>query len=137
MTDSSSSDALTVLVVDDDSLIAMLMVDLLLSFGCKVVGPAGSVAQSMALIEAGGRVLDGAFLDVNLRGELVYAVADRLLERDVPFVFATGYAAHGIDPRYNAVQALTKPFAISAIDLVVAKFASRRRARHGGSNDRA
>jgi CheY-like chemotaxis protein len=122
-------DKLSILVVDDETLIAMLLEDMLLDLGCNVVGPAGAVAPAIALIEANDRMLDGALLDINLRGELVYPVADALKARDVPFVFVTGYASHGIDPRYAAVPALGKPFPAPAIDNVVKTFQERRRAR--------
>jgi CheY-like chemotaxis protein len=125
-------DGLAILVVDDEILIAMLLEDLLLDLGCTVVGPAGTVAQSLALVEGSGRVLDGALLDINLRGELVYPVADVLIARDVPFVFITGNALHGIDPRYAAIPALAKPFSNETISDVVRSFGERRIARAGG-----
>jgi CheY-like chemotaxis protein len=36
--------------------------------------------------------LDGAILDINLSGKMVFPVADALADRHIPFVFATGYA---------------------------------------------
>jgi CheY-like chemotaxis protein len=124
-------DGLAILVVDDETLIAMLLEDLLLDLGCTVVGPAGTVAQSLALVEKSGRALDGALLDINLRGELVYPVADVLIARGVPFVFITGNALHGIDPRYAAIPALAKPFSDETISDVVRGFEERRIARVG------
>ncbi len=117
---------LTVLIVEDESMIGMLLEDLLEELSCKVLGPANSVAQSMALIETGGQTLDGAFLDINLRGEFVYPVADALLARNVPFVFITGNATHGIDPRYGAVRTLKKPFMASAIERAIKHFVEYR-----------
>jgi two-component SAPR family response regulator len=119
-------DKMSILVVDDETMIAMLVEDMLLSIGCDVVGPAAAVAPALALIEAHKQTLDGAFLDVNLRGELVYPVADALTARGVPFVFVTGYASHGIDPRYAAIPALGKPFHFSAIENVVEMFQQQR-----------
>ena len=124
-------DGLAILVVDDETLIAMLLEDLLLDLGCTVVGPAGTVAQSLALVENAGPTLDGALLDINLRGELVYPVADALIARSVPFVFITGNALHGIDPRYAAVPALAKPFSNDTISGIVRSFEQRRDARAG------
>jgi CheY-like chemotaxis protein len=121
------SDALSILVVDDESMIAMLLEDMLLDLGCTLAGSAGSVAQSLRLIEAGERLPDGAFLDINLRGELVYPVADALTARGVPFVFVTGNPAPGIDPRFAAVPVLSKPFGCVAIEHAVQRFAERRR----------
>jgi len=120
---------LSILVVDDESMIAMLLQDMLLDRGCSVVGPAGAVASAIALIDAGARPLDGAILDINLRGELVYPVADALLNRSVPFVFVTGYTRRQIDQRYAAVPTLAKPFPASTIETVIKSFADHRRAR--------
>jgi CheY-like chemotaxis protein len=124
-------DGLAILVVDDETLIAMLLEDVLLDLGCTVVGPAATVAQSLALVE-GNRMLDGALLDINLRGELVYPVADVLAARGVPFVFITGNALHGIDPRYAAIPAVAKPFSSETITDVVRKFEEHRNARAEG-----
>jgi CheY-like chemotaxis protein len=126
---------LSILVVDDESMIAMFLEDMLLDLGCTVVGPAGAVASALALIEAGGQTLDGALLDVNLRGELVYPVADALTRLNVPFVFVTGYAGHGIDPRYAAVTAVSKPFPFATIGRVVQDFSDRRRIRRSPGNE--
>jgi CheY-like chemotaxis protein len=112
----------SILVVDDETLIVMLLEDILLDLGCRVVGQAATVSQSIALIQDSGQTLDGAFLDINLRGELVYPVADVLLHRGVPFVFVTGNALHGIDPRYAAIKALAKPFSAATIEQTVALF---------------
>jgi CheY-like chemotaxis protein len=131
MTSDISRHPLSILVVDDETMIAMFLQDMLLDLGCNVVGPAGAVAPAMALIEASGPTLDGALLDVNLRGELVYPVADALTRLEVPFVFVTGYAGHGIDARYATVTAVPKPFPAAAIDRVVRDFADRRRIRLG------
>jgi CheY-like chemotaxis protein len=124
-----SMDPMSILVVDDEAMIAMFLEDMLVDLGCRVVGPAGAVAAAMALIDTDGHILDGALLDVNLRGELVYPVADALARRDVPFVFVTGYPEHGIDTRYSGVTHLGKPFPLATIDRIVKDFATHRRAR--------
>jgi two-component SAPR family response regulator len=124
-----SANPLAVLVVDDEALIAMVLEDLLRHLGCEVIGPAGDVSSAIDLIGNGDRALDGAILDVNLRGELVYPVADALQSRGVPFVFVSGYADYGIDPRYAAIPAMAKPFPAKMIDDIVASFEQRRRAK--------
>nr|WP_294522282.1 response regulator [uncultured Rhodopila sp.] len=118
---------LSILIVDDETMIVMLLEDMLADLGCSVAGSAGSVAQSLAIIERTKQTLDGAFLDINLRGELVYPVADALKARGIPFVFVTGNALHGIDPDYAGVPALSKPFGARAIEQAVRLFAERRR----------
>ncbi|HEY4040797.1 MAG TPA: response regulator [Rhodopila sp.] len=117
-----------ILVVDDEAMIALLLEDILVACGCQVVGPATNVATAMSLIQAGNdRAIDGAFLDVNLRGELIYPVVDVLVARDVPVVFVSGYAGCEIDPRYAAIPALAKPVPIARIEHYVTEFADRHR----------
>jgi len=110
---------LRILVVDDEPLVAMMIEDLLADFGCEVVGPVGSVAEALALVEAGG--LSGALLDVNLGGELVYPVAEALRDANVPFAFVTGYAGLGVAADFAAAPMLRKPLDIQRFgDQVVA-----------------
>ena len=78
-----------ILVVEDEPLLAMASADLLADSGCTVAGPALSLKQGMRLIEQ--EAVDGAILDVNLRGEMVFPLADALAERSIPFVYVTGY----------------------------------------------
>ena len=80
---------LKILVVEDEPLIAMTLEDLLTDAGCTVVGPASSLKQGMRLVEQ--EAVDGAILDVNLGGEMVFPLADALVERSIPFVYVTGY----------------------------------------------
>jgi CheY-like chemotaxis protein len=78
-----------ILVVEDEPLLAMACADLLADSGCIVAGPVSSVKQGMQLIEQ--EAIDGAMLDINLRGEMVFPLADALAERSIPFVYVTGY----------------------------------------------
>lgn len=78
-----------ILVVEDEALIAVMVEDMLTDMGSKVVGPAATIEQALAL--ARSDTLDGAVLDVNVRGERIDPVADALAERGVPMLFATGY----------------------------------------------
>jgi CheY-like chemotaxis protein len=95
-----------VLVVEDEYLVATLMENMLASAGCVVAGPIPRLAQ--ALDAASSEACDVAVLDVNLAGERVYPVADILAQRNVPFVFVTGY---GVLPgEYANRPRLCKPF---------------------------
>ncbi len=77
------------------------------------MGPAPTIADALALVAA--EPLDGALLDVNLRGEEAFSVADALVERRVPFVFATGYSAEAIPERHRAVPRCEKPVRAAAL----------------------
>ena len=81
---------LKVLVVEDELLIAAEMEATLEDLGCEVVGPFARVRQALdALVDT---PVDAAVLDVNVRGEMIFPVAERLQALGVPMVFCTGYA---------------------------------------------
>ncbi|PWC79934.1 regulator [Azospirillum sp. TSH64] len=99
---------LTVLIVEDEPLIAMSLEDALIDQGVACLGPAGSVSAALDMIEAGG--FDIALLDVNLRGERVDAVADRLAGAGIPFIFTTGHGAEGLPDAHRTRPVIGKPF---------------------------
>ena len=105
-------EGMRILVVEDEALISMLLEDELRCAGAEIVGPAVSVAEALELIEIayGDGGLNAAVLDINLNGEMVLPVADRLAALHVPFVFTTGYADKGYQGRYEAAPMLLKPF---------------------------
>ncbi|GEO42253.1 response regulator [Skermanella aerolata] len=102
------SETPTILVVEDEPLVAMVLESIIEDMGASLVGPAASVEKALALIEAGG--FTGALLDVNLRGERVDAVADALAAKGLPFVFTTGHGIDGIPAAHRHRPMLSKPF---------------------------
>jgi DNA-binding response OmpR family regulator len=90
-----------VLVVEDEYLIAADLADVLEDAGADVIGPVASVREALELVETFGDRLDGAVLDVNLREERVFPVAEALARRGVPYIFTTGYDS-GIIPELHA-----------------------------------
>ncbi len=103
------------LVVEDEFVIALDLQNLLEAAGHEVVALAASVPDALALLAAGaapGRqpLLDGAVLDVNLRGEPATPVADALAARGVPFVFVSGYGAAGRPAGHETAPVLAKPY---------------------------
>jgi hypothetical protein len=81
----------------------------LASLGAEVIGPAASVEEALSFVEKDGVRLDGAVLDINLRDERVYPVADLLTACGVPFVFTTGYDAVGVPTAYARTPRCEKP----------------------------
>ncbi len=99
-----------VLVLEDEPLISMSYESMLAKWEVEVVGPFTSCAQALAAIGASDRPVDVAILDVNLGKESSDAVASRLQQIGVPFLFTTGYGGDaGLETRYAGVQVLTKP----------------------------
>ena len=113
------------LVVEDEYLIAASLARGLEGRGAEVVGPAGSVRDALALVEAAGGRLDGAVLDINLRDERVYPVADALVARGVPFIFLTGYDARVIPDAYAGVPRCEKPVSSALLSRVLSKVWAR------------
>jgi response regulator receiver protein len=97
-----------ILVVEDESLIRMLLEDMLTDLGHKVVATAASVEAARKLAAAGG--FDVAILDVNLEGQEIFPVAEILSERGVPFVFASGYGHSALPEQFRDRLTLQKPF---------------------------
>ena len=98
----------SILIVEDEALLALTLADELTSLGCLVVGPFTSLAHALRAVKE--LEFDAAIMDVNLAGEFVYPVADELLARGVPFVFLTGYARASLPARLQACPHLLKPY---------------------------
>ena len=97
-----------VLVVEDEYLIADELCQTLARGGATVVGPASTVAAALRLI-GGDCGIDMALLDINLKGEMVFPVADALAERGIPFAFVTGYSKAVVPSRFEHVPCWEKP----------------------------
>jgi CheY-like chemotaxis protein len=93
MMEPASSDGVpdNVLIVEDDPIIALDFEDTILGFGVKAVRTAGNVAKALEMIA--DQAPDFALLDVGLVREKSFAIAERLDELKIPFVFVTGYGA--------------------------------------------
>ena len=111
--------ARSVLIVEDESLISMMLEDFLDSLGHTVVGISDTVADALGKVEAGG--FDVAIVDVHLNGEQVWPVADRLADKGIPYVLATGGHIEPPPARHAKVPVLSKPFTIDAIEPILEK----------------
>jgi len=97
-----------ILVVEDEILIAVMIEETLRSLGCIVVGPVAKLEAALRL--ACNETLDGAILDVTIRGGQVYPVTEHLLARGIPFVLASGYGDWALPDTLQDQARLTKPF---------------------------
>jgi CheY-like chemotaxis protein len=102
-----------VLIVEDEPMVAWMLDDILVAFGCVVVGSADRIAEALAMIEV--TRLDAVVLDVNLRGQMSYPVADRLAALGIPFILTTGYARNRLLEAYRGYPYLLKPYHRSAM----------------------
>ncbi|MBB1250756.1 MULTISPECIES: response regulator [unclassified Rhizobium] len=108
-----------VMVLEDDVLIAMDMEDFLLGQGCQVVGPISNVESALEKVETGG--LDGAVVDLNLRGELSVPVIEALKSRGIPVIVCSGYAElSGVRDMLADVPMVTKPCDFNALSKILA-----------------
>ena len=105
----------SILIVEDEPLIAMMLEDFLEELGHEVVGSCELVAEAMGHVEAGG--FDVAIIDIQLKdGEFVWPVADRLADAGTPYVLATGGHVEPPPARHAAAPVLSKPYTIDAIE---------------------
>jgi CheY-like chemotaxis protein len=109
-----------ILLVEDDLSVALMVEEMLIDLGYDVPHVVGRLERALAV--AASELFDGAVLDVNLGGSAwSFPVADLLLGRGVPVLFATGYGRAGIPPAYGAVPVLEKPLRIEVLGDTVAR----------------
>jgi CheY-like chemotaxis protein len=114
MTDESADqlksllDRLNVLIVEDEAIISFLIEDMLLELGCRSVTNVAGILEAFSALDEGRP--DVAVLDVNLDGQEVYPVAERLQAIGIPFVFTTGYGSDGLKPKWAHMPVVQKPF---------------------------
>lgn len=114
---------LRVVIVEDVSLVAMLLEDILADWGC-------TVAAVVSEIEAADEKLpsiefDLVILDINLNGTHTFGIAEWLAQRRIPFVFSTGYPASGIPQGFRNVPVVNKPFEREELALALVSAVSR------------
>lgn len=102
-----------VLLVEDESLIAMLIEDLLDELGCVLEQRAASLAEAMEAART--TEAEAAILDVNLAGDRVFPAAELLAGRGVPILFSTGYGSAGLEPPWRSHPVLRKPYTRDAL----------------------
>lgn len=98
---------LSVLVVEDEPLVAMALADELERAQARVIGPVASVSQAFEILQK--QTPDAAILDVDLGGVSVGPTADWLSKRGIPFIFATGLDRTSLTGRFADIPICTKP----------------------------
>jgi CheY-like chemotaxis protein len=114
---SSPRTDLSVLIVEDEPLVALLLEEMFLELGFSHTNTITNLQE--AIHYASHEEPSFAILDVNLHGQETYAVADILAQRCIPFAFASG-AQMGVN-RFKA-PTIQKPFSLEDIERVVENF---------------
>ena len=107
-----------ILLIEDDFLVAQVILDMLEDEGAEVLGPIGAVDEAVAFVAEQATRFDHVILDLNLHGIKSYPVADELARRNVPFVFMTGYGKDALDTAHRDCPHCIKP--VTRADLLVA-----------------
>jgi len=107
-TQSDGSGFGTVLIVEDEVLVSIMIEDFLLDLGAAEVITCVTPNEAEATI--GKRSINCAILDVKVGGADSFGLADALTHQDVPFFFATASGPEAIVERHRHRPILAKPF---------------------------
>lgn len=103
-----------ILIVEDEYFLADDLRQILSEQNAEVLGPVPTMAEALAVIH-NDQPIDCAVLDVNLGGKAVFPISVALMERKIPFLFATGYGDSQIPNQFSNIVRLEKPFISSAL----------------------
>lgn len=106
-----------VLIVEDESLIAMLVEDMLMELGYEVVGVASSLKEGETMVTS--KTFDAVLLDVSLQGEKSFPIAEMLEKKGIPFVFSSGFDSTEIGANFSSRPLLRKPFKLSELEEIL------------------
>jgi len=115
----------SVLILEDEGIVAMLMEDLVRDLGVRDVHLCVDVATALELLRT--QDIDCAVLDLWVRGDTSGAVADACAEQNIPFLFSTGSDLGAIDDRHSDRPMIGKPFADDDFKLILVDTWSRSR----------
>jgi CheY-like chemotaxis protein len=103
----------SVLLVEDETLIRMMIADMVEELGHTVVAEAGNITDALRLAKTANFGI--AIFDINVGGDRIEPVAEIINGRHLPFVFASGYGAAGLPVKFRDRPVLRKPFVIQKL----------------------
>lgn len=103
-----------ILLVEDEATVAMLLEDMLEELGYHTVASVARIGKAFEMLES--LEFDVAILDVNVNGELVFPLAQRISEKGKPIVFSSGYGRSGLPAAFDTCAMLAKPFSIQDLE---------------------
>jgi len=107
----------SVLLVEDEVMIRMMVAEMLEDLGYSVVAEAGEIDEAMHLAQTAR--FDIAILDVNVNGKVITPVAHTIEARKLPYIFTTGYGLQGIPEEFRGRPSLQKPFQMEALEQMI------------------
>lgn len=105
----SHAHQVSVLLVEDEALIRMMIAGMIEELGYNVVAEAGNIQDALSLATTAD--FEIAVLDINVGGDRIDPVAEIIDSRQLPFIFASGYGAQGLPEKFRDRPILQKPFA--------------------------
>jgi DNA-binding response OmpR family regulator len=108
----------SVLLIEDEALIRMMIADMLVELGHSVAGEANDLHSGLLLSSRPGA--DAAILDIQLGDDSSVPIAEALQSKSVPFAFASGYGADGVPEGFRNYPVLQKPFSIKELERCLA-----------------
>jgi len=97
-----------ILIAEDESFIAFELAAMLEQLGCLVVGPVSRVEEVLPHAVEGR--CDGALLDVNLRGQLIFEIMPGLQALRLPLIITSGYQDISFFPeKFRTLPRIGKP----------------------------
>ena len=103
----------SILIIEDEPLIAMMLEDFVESLGHVPAGTADNIDDALDCVERGG--FDLVILDVNLGARECWPIADRLAALSIPFILATGGHVSAPPAEHADAPTLPKPFTLDTV----------------------
>jgi CheY-like chemotaxis protein len=107
----------SVLVVEDEVMIRMMVTDMLVDLGHSIAAEAGEIDEALRLAETAD--FDLAILDVNVNGRTIEPVARAVERRKLPLLFSTGYSVDALPESFRGHPSLQKPFRIDTLQSAI------------------
>ena len=117
---------LRILIAEDNAIAALDLGNMVEQRGFLVLGPVSSVADALGSIRADRP--DAALLDINLRGESIWPVAELLDSLDIPFVLTTGYDNHATPQHFVNRMRLLKPLSADGVGAALEQMRAKKSA---------
>ena len=117
------ADPRRILIIEDQILISMDLEEIVNNCGSIPVGPAHTISEALRFVSE--NEFDAAILDINIDGDMVFSVADRLSILKKPFIFITGYTTDDFPDLYPGVPIVAKPFSRKGLSAAIAEIACK------------